>query len=111
VDTDGIRGGPTGCVHGADGDMSNQFAELRHTTEMQKLVGIDRRYLFARVARAVLLLHHEFLGTRRLANVTLLVRMKGGELKVKEIVPKVFKQFSRSRSRKPSPTKRPRSRA
>jgi hypothetical protein len=87
-------------------DVSNQFVELWHTTEMQKLVGVDRRCLFARVAWAVLSLHHEFLAIRRLARDNLLVRMKGGELK--EIAPEVFKQFSRSRSKNPSPTKRPR---
>ncbi|KAF2433996.1 hypothetical protein EJ08DRAFT_694026 [Tothia fuscella] len=87
-------------------DVSNQFQELWHATEMQQLVGIDRRCLFARVAWAVLSLHHEFLAIRRLASDNLLVRMKDGELK--EMAPEVFKQFSRSRSRKPSPTKRPR---
>lgn len=87
-------------------DVSNQFLELWHATEMQQLVGIDRRCLFARVAWAVLSLHHEFLGIRRLASDNLLVRLKDGELK--EMAPEVFKQFSRSRSRKPSPTKRPR---
>lgn len=87
-------------------DVSNQFAELWHHTEMQSLVGVDRRCLFARVAWAVLSLHHGFLATRRLASENLLVRMKDGELK--EIAPEVFKQFSRSRSRNPSPTKRPR---
>jgi hypothetical protein len=86
--------------------VSNQFVELWHTTEMQKLVGIDRRCLFARVAWAVLSLHHEFLAIRRLASDNLLVRIKGGELK--EMAPEVFKQFSRSRSRNSSPTKRPR---
>jgi len=87
-------------------DVSNQFAALWHNMEMQKLVGVDRRCLFARVAWAVLSLHHEFLAIRRLANDNLLVRMKDGELK--EMAPEVFKQFSRSRSRNPSPTKRPR---
>jgi hypothetical protein len=87
-------------------DVSNQFAALWHNTEMQILVGVDRRCLFARVAWAVLSLHHEFLAIRRLASDNLLVRMKGGELK--EMTPEVFKQFSRSRSRNPSPTKRPR---
>lgn len=87
-------------------DVSNQFAALWHNMEMQKLVGVDRRCLFARVAWTVLSLHHEFLAIRRLASDNLLVRMKGGELK--EMAPEVFKQFSRSRSRKPSPTKRPR---
>jgi hypothetical protein len=87
-------------------DVSNQFAALWHNMEMQKLVGVDRRCLFARVAWAVLSLHHEFLAIRRLANDNLLVRMKDGELK--EMAPAVFKQFSRSRSRNPSPTKRPR---
>jgi len=87
-------------------DVSNQFAALWHNVEMQKLVGIDRRCLFARVAWAVLSLHHEFLSIRRLASDNLLVRMKGGELK--EMAPEMFKQFSRSRSRNPSPTKRPR---
>lgn len=42
-------------------DVSNQFLELWHTTEMQQLVGIDRHCLFAGVAWAVLSLHHEFL--------------------------------------------------
>jgi hypothetical protein len=87
-------------------DVSNQFAALWHNTEMQKLVGVDRRCLFTRVAWAVLSMHHEFLAIRRLASDNLLVRMKGGELK--EMAPEVFKQFSRSRSRNPSPTKRPR---
>jgi hypothetical protein len=87
-------------------DVSNQFAALWHNIEMQNLVGVDRRCLFARVAWAVLSLHHEFLAIRRLASDNLLVRMKGGELK--EMAPEVFKQFSRSRSRNPSPTKRPR---
>lgn len=87
-------------------DVSNQFAALWHNIKMQKLVGIDRRCLFARVAWAVLSLHHEFLSIRRLASDNLLVRMKGGELK--EMAPEMFKQFSRSRSRNPSPTKRPR---
>lgn len=87
-------------------DVSNQFAALWHNVEMQKLVGVDRRCLFARVAWAVLSLHHEFLAIRRLASDNLLVRMKDGELK--EMAPEVFKQFSRSRSRNPSPTKRPR---
>jgi HNH endonuclease len=87
-------------------DVSNQFAALWHNTEMQNLVGVDRRCLFARVAWAVLSLHHEFLAIRRLASDNLLVRMKGGELK--EMAPEVFKKFSRSRSRNPSPTKRPR---
>ena len=86
--------------------VSNQFVELWHTTEMQKLIGVDRRCLFARVAWAVLSLYHEFLAIRRLARDNLLVRMKGGELK--EMAPDVFKQFSRSRSRNPSPTRRPR---
>ncbi|KAK3081645.1 hypothetical protein LTS18_004417 [Coniosporium uncinatum] len=87
-------------------DVSNQFAALWHNMEMQKLVGVDRRCLFARVAWAVLSLHHEFLAIRRLATDNMLVRMKDGELK--EVAPEVFKQFSRSRSRNPSPTKRPR---
>jgi HNH endonuclease len=87
-------------------EVSNQFVELWHNREMQRLVGIDRRCLFARVAWAVLSLHHEFLAIRRLASDNLLVRMKDGELK--EMAPEVFKQFSRSRSRNPSPTKRPR---
>jgi len=87
-------------------DVSNQFLELWHATEMQQLMCIDRRCLFARVAWAVLSLHREFLAIRRLASDNLLVRMKDGE--VKEMAPEVFKQFSRSRSRKPSPTKRPR---
>jgi hypothetical protein len=87
-------------------DVSNQFAALWHNVELQKLVGVDRRCLFARVAWAVLSLHHEFLAIRRLASDNLLVRMKDGELK--EMAPEVFKQFSRSRSRNPSPTKRPR---
>ena len=87
-------------------DVLNQFAARWHNMEMQKLVGVDRRCLFARVAWAVLSLHHEFLAIRRLASDNLLVRMKGGELK--EMAIEVFKQFSRSRSMKPSPTKRPR---
>ncbi|KAF2174834.1 hypothetical protein K469DRAFT_704086 [Zopfia rhizophila CBS 207.26] len=87
-------------------DVSNQFAALWHNVEMQKLVGIDRRCLFARVAWAVLSLHHEFLSIRRLASDNLLARMKGGELK--EMAPEMFKQFSRSRLRNLSPTKRPR---
>ncbi|KAF2241851.1 hypothetical protein BU26DRAFT_571592 [Trematosphaeria pertusa] len=87
-------------------DVSNQFAALWHNVEMQKLVGVGRRCLFARVAWAVLSLHHEFLSIRRLARDNLLVRMKGGGLK--EMVPEAFKQFSRSRSRNPSLTKRPR---
>jgi hypothetical protein len=73
---------------------------------MQNLAGVDRRCLFARVAWAVLSLYHKFLAIRRLISDNLLVRMKGGELK--EIAPEVSKQFSRSRSRNPSPTKRPR---
>ncbi|KAF1995073.1 hypothetical protein P154DRAFT_539077 [Amniculicola lignicola CBS 123094] len=87
-------------------DVSNQFAAIWHQTEMQSLVGVDRRCLFARVAWAVLSLHHGFLAMRRLASENLLVRMKDGELK--EMAPEVFKQFSRSRSKNPSPTKRPR---
>ena len=87
-------------------DVSNQFAALWHNTEMQKLVDVDRRCLFARVAWAVLSLPHEFLAIRRLASDNLLVRMKDGELK--EIAPEVFNQFSHARSRNPSPTKRPR---
>jgi hypothetical protein len=87
-------------------DVSNQFAALWHNMEMQKFVGVNRRCLFARVAWAVLSLHHVFLAIRRLASDNLLVRMKGGELK--EMAPEVFKQFSRSRSRNPSPSKRPR---
>lgn len=87
-------------------EVSNQFAELWHHIEMQNLVGVDRRCLFARVAWAVLSLHHGFLAIRRLASENLLVRMKIGELK--EMAPEVFKQFSRSRSRNPSPTKWPR---
>ncbi|KAF2461866.1 hypothetical protein BDY21DRAFT_359903 [Lineolata rhizophorae] len=87
-------------------DVSNQFAALWHDVEMQKLVGIDRRCLFARVAWVVLSLHHEFLSIRRLARDNLLVRMKGGELK--EMAPEAFQQFSRSQLRNPSPTKRPR---
>ena len=85
--------------------VSNQFAALWHNIEMQKLVGVNRRCLFARVAWAVLSLHHEFLAIRRLASDNLLVRMKGGELK--EMAPEVFKQFSRARSKNPSLTKRP----
>ena len=85
-------------------NVSNQFIELWHRTEMQNLVGVDRRCLFARVAWAVLSLHHGFLAIRRLASENLLVRMKNGELK--EVAPEVFKQYSRSRSRNPSPTKR-----
>ncbi|KAL5375092.1 hypothetical protein PMIN04_012299 [Paraphaeosphaeria minitans] len=73
---------------------------------MQKLVGIDRRCLFARVTWAVLSLLHDFLSIRRLASNNLLVRMKGGELK--EIAPGMFQQFSRWRSRNRSSTKRPR---
>ncbi|KAH8726887.1 hypothetical protein GQ44DRAFT_141883 [Phaeosphaeriaceae sp. PMI808] len=76
------------------GNVSNQFAELWHNTEMQSLVGVDRRCLFARVAWAVLSLHHKFLATRRLASENLLVRAKNGELK--EVAPEVFNQFSRS---------------
>ena len=87
-------------------DVSNQFVELWHLREMQNLVGVDRRCLFARVAWATLSLHHEFLAIRRLASENLLVRMKNGELK--EMAPEVFKEYSRSRSRHPSPTKRPR---
>jgi hypothetical protein len=44
--------------------VSNQFAAMWHNVEMQKLVGVDRRCLFARVAWAVLSLHHEFLAIR-----------------------------------------------
>jgi hypothetical protein len=72
-------------------DVSNQFAALWHNTEMQRLVGVDRRCLFARVAWAVLSLHHEFLALRRLASDNLLVRIKGGELK--EMAPEVFKDW------------------
>ena len=84
--------------------MSNQFATLWHNIEMQKLVGVDRRCLFARVAWAVLSLHHKFPAIRRLASDKLLLRTKGGELK--GLAPEVLKQFSRSRSRNPSPLKR-----
>ncbi|KAF1815211.1 hypothetical protein P152DRAFT_248752 [Eremomyces bilateralis CBS 781.70] len=45
-------------------DVSNQFAALWHNIEMQKLVGVDRRCLFACVAWAVLSLHHKFLAIR-----------------------------------------------
>jgi len=90
-------------------NVSNQFAELWHCTEMQTLVGVDRRCLFARVAWAVLSLLHEFLATWGLARENLLVRMKDGEQK--EVAPEVFQQLWRSRSKNPSPTKRPRLRA
>jgi hypothetical protein len=87
-------------------EVSNQFAELWHNVEMQQLVGVDRRCLFARVAWVVLSLHFDFLRGRRLAEDNLLVRGKDGFLK--EMTPEAFKQFSRSRSRNPSPTKRQR---
>lgn len=104
-------GGPLVVYVVRAADVLNQFAALWHNVEMQKLAGIDRRCLFASIAWAVLSLHHDFLSTRRLASDNLLVRMKGGELK--EMTPEVFKQFShsRSRSRNPDPTKRPRLRA
>ncbi|USP81348.1 hypothetical protein yc1106_08622 [Curvularia clavata] len=82
------------------------FAALWHNVKMQKLVGIDRRYPFARVAWAVLSLRYEFLSIWRLARGNLFLRIKGSELK--EMRPDMFKQFSRSRSRNPSPTKWPR---
>jgi len=87
-------------------EASNQFIALWHNREMQQLVGVDRRCLFARVAWAVLSMHHEFLTLRRLAKDNLLVRTKDGELK--EMPPKVFEAYSRPRSKNPSPTKRPR---
>jgi len=87
-------------------EVSNQFAELWHCTEMQSLVGVDRRCLFARVAWAVLSLHYEFLTARRLASENLLVRSRNGELK--EIAPKVFEQFLQAQSGTQSPKKQPR---
>ena len=86
--------------------VSNQFSALWHNVEMQKLAGVSRRSLFARVAWAVLSLHDEFLAIRGLRSDNLLVRMKDGQLK--EMAPGLFKQHSRPRSGTPSPTKRPR---
>lgn len=87
-------------------EISNQFAALWHNVEMQQLVGVDRRCLFTRITWAVLSLHYEFLCSRRLAEDNLLVRLKDRELK--EMAPEAFKQFSRLRSRNPSPTNRQR---
>ncbi|KAF9728552.1 hypothetical protein PMIN01_13380 [Paraphaeosphaeria minitans] len=104
-----------GRARGSMGESSNLNgmllrADLHQSFDadalMQKLVGIDRRCLFARVTWAVLSLLHDFLSIRRLASNNLLVRMKGGELK--EIAPGMFQQFSRWRSRNRSSTKRPR---
>lgn len=86
--------------------VSNQFAMIWHNTEMQALKGVNKLCLFARVAWTVLSLHHQFLGTRRLAAESLLVRMKSGALR--EMRPDVFIPFAQSRSKPYSPTKRPR---
>lgn len=50
VGADGERGGGLVVYVVRTADVSNQFAALWHNFEMQKLVGIDWRYLFARVA-------------------------------------------------------------
>lgn len=55
---------------------------------------------------AVLSLRHEFLSMWRLARDNLFLRIKGSKLK--EMTPDMFKQFSRSQPRNPSPTKWPR---
>lgn len=87
-------------------DISNQFIQFLHDREMQELIGIDKRCLFARIAYSVLPLLSEFLSARRLAKENTLFKI-GDE--VKEWTPEACKSFKiKPRSRNPSPTKRPR---
>jgi hypothetical protein len=86
--------------------ISNQFIDLYHNREMQELVGIDKRCLFARIAYSTVPLVSEFLSARRLAKQDTRV-LTGGE--VKEWTPEACESFRiKPRSRNPSPTKRTR---
>lgn len=81
-------------------DISNQFIQFLHDREMQELIGIDKRCLFARIAYSVLPLLSEFLSARRLAKENTLFKI-GDE--VKEWTPEACKSFKiKPRSRNPS---------
>ena len=86
--------------------VTSQFVELWHHVEMQDLIGVNRRCLFARVAYAVLTLHTDFFHKRRVLarDEDLLTRTKSGGLK--ELPGRAFDHWSRSRSHGSSPTKR-----
>ncbi|KAL9077551.1 MAG: hypothetical protein Q9157_003328 [Trypethelium eluteriae] len=86
--------------------VSNQFIEQYHDREMQPLIGINMRCLFARIAYSVLPMLSEFLSARRLARENTLFKIDG---EVKEWTPEACKSFKiKPRSRNPSPTKPPR---
>jgi hypothetical protein len=85
--------------------VSTQFAELWHNVELQKLMGVDKRFLFARVAWAVLLLNHRFLTKRQFDRESLLVRWGDGTLN--EVPPKAFRKISRPGVTHATPATRP----
>jgi hypothetical protein len=87
--------------------VTNQFIQIFHNQEMQELIGIDKKCLFARIAYSVFSLLFDFLASRRLASDNTLFKF-GDE--IAEWSPDACKKNfePKSRSRNPSPTKRPR---
>jgi hypothetical protein len=87
--------------------VTNQFIQIFHNQEMQELIGIDKKCLFARIAYSIFSLLFDFLASRRLASDNTLFKF-GDE--IAEWSPDACKKNfePKSRSRNPSPTKRPR---